>query len=119
IPAVALSGCGRGPDTNYGSSRGASLNGTAAFAALVEGRGHEVRTALRLTDELAGWADVIVRFAAVPGPPGRDEAEWYDNWLAGRPGRDMVYVVRYYDARDDYWDLVLDQLGEQADDCRR
>ena len=34
-------------------------------------RGHEVRTAIRLTDELADWADGIVRFAPYPGPPAR------------------------------------------------
>jgi hypothetical protein len=119
MAAVAMSGCGRGPETNYGSSRGASLNGTGALAALVEGRGHQVRTALRLTAELAGWADVIVRFAVLPGPPGRDEAEWYENWLAGRPGRRLVYVVRDFDARADYWSLVLDQLGNGAEGGRR
>jgi hypothetical protein len=113
------SGCARGPETSYGSSRGASLNGTGAFASLVEGRGHEVRTARRLTDELAAWASVIVRFAMAPGPPDRDEARWYETWLDDQPGRILIYVVRDYDARADYWQRALEQLGGPDDEALR
>jgi hypothetical protein len=116
---VLAPGCARGPETVYGSSRGTSLNGTGAFAALVEGRGHEVRTARRLTDELAGWADAIVRFATTPGPPDRAEGDWYEAWLESRPGRALIYVVRDYDARPDYWKLVLERLGGPADEAKR
>jgi hypothetical protein len=116
---TVASGCARGPETSYGSSRGASLNGTGAFASLVESRGHEVRTARRLTDELAGWASVIVRFATAPGPPDRDEARWYETWLDDQPGRALIYVVRDYDSRADYWRGALDQLGGPADEALR
>jgi len=72
-----------------------------------------------LTAELAGWADVIVRFAFAPGPPDREEARWYDDWLENRPERALVYVVRDYDAQDEYWKLVLDQFSGSPDEERR
>ncbi len=72
-------------ESGYGSSMGSSVNGTGALAALLRNQGHEFRTAWRLTAELAGWADVIVRFAFAPGPPDREEARWYDDWLESRP----------------------------------
>ena len=53
---------------------GASLNGTSVFAADVAQRGQEVRTAIRLTDGLADWADGIVRFAPIPVLPSLEEA---------------------------------------------
>jgi hypothetical protein len=43
IVIAALPGCGSsGPDTDYGLSRGTSLNGTAAFAEMLRGRGFNV-----------------------------------------------------------------------------
>jgi hypothetical protein len=107
----SVSGCSRGPETVYGSSRGDSVNGTAVLADLLRLRGHEVRTARHLTDELAGWADVIVRFASIPGPPEREEAQWYAGWLDDEPDRSLVYVVRDYDAEAEYWKLVVDRLS--------
>ncbi len=106
-------------ETGYGSMLGSSVNGTGAFAGLLRNQGHTVRSAWRLTDELAGWADVIVRFAFAPGPPDREEARWYDDWLQNRPGRALIYVVRDYDAEADYWNLVLDQLSGSPDEERR
>jgi hypothetical protein len=107
----AVPGCSRGPETIYGSSRGSSVNGTGAFADLLRLQGHEVRTAWHLTDELAGWANVVVRFASIPGPPDHEEAQWYADWLESEPGRSLVYVVRDYDAEAEYWTLVVDQLS--------
>jgi hypothetical protein len=112
-------GCGPELETAYGSSRGGSVNGTGAFAAALRGVGHEARPAWRLTEELAGWADVIVRFAPYPGPPAKDEAEWYGHWLDSGTGRRLVYVVRDYDAEAEYWRLVLQGLTDPADSERR
>src|SRR5690242_7944358 len=84
---VSASGCARRLETGYGSSRGASLNGTSAFAGLLRSRGHEVRTAWRLTSEVEAWAEVIIRFAPYPGPPDREEASWYHEWLENQAGR--------------------------------
>jgi hypothetical protein len=117
---AAGAGCGRGPETAYGSSRGASINGTSGLAALCRLRGHEVRTAWRLTDDLARWAEVIIRFAATPGPPSAEEAEWYEGWLDGTPDRALVYVVRDYDAQAEYWRLVFEgSKGESDADAER
>jgi hypothetical protein len=112
-------GCSQRLETVYGASQGYSLNGTSALAELVSREGNEVRTAWRLTDELSDWADVIVRFASIPGPPDREEAEWYMEWLQSRPGLGLVYVVRDYDAQADYWRMIVDQLGGPADEARR
>ena len=87
LALLCCAGCGAQLDTTYGRSRGQSINGTGVVAELFRESGHEVRTAVRLTDELDDWADVIVRFAPRPGPPERDEADWYDEWLSHERGR--------------------------------
>jgi hypothetical protein len=109
-----LSGCSAGLETSYGRTRGASLNGTGTAAALFREAGHNVRTAIRLSDELDAWADVIVRFAPRPGPPPSDEADWYDGWLTREHDRRLIYVPRDYDAQAEYWTSVLEQLPEDA-----
>jgi hypothetical protein len=116
---VASAGCGSGPETEYGSSRGSSINGISAFASMLRNRGHELRTAVRLTDELKDWAQGIIRFAPYPGPPARDEAAWYQTWLAAAPDRWLMYVVRDFDAEAEYWAEVRDGLSEQSQADRR
>jgi len=81
--------------------------------------GHEVRAAIRLTDELADWAEGIVRFAPYPGPPPREEADWYREWLAREPDRWVIYVVGDFDATAEYWREILAQLPSTADPERR
>jgi len=115
---LVFSGCARGPDTEYGSSRGTSLNGISVFASMLRHRGHDVRTAIRLTDELEEWAQGIVRFAPYPGPPARDEAAWYDLWLAGDPDRWLIYVVRDFDTEAEYWKDVREGLPDSAEPDR-
>jgi hypothetical protein len=83
-------------------------------ANLFREEGHEVRTAVRLTEELDDWADVIVRFALRPGPPAQDEAAWYHDWLSHDRERRLIYVPRDYDAQADYWTAVLDGLAGDA-----
>jgi hypothetical protein len=120
LASLVFSGCSVGPDASYGRSRGESLNGTGTLAALFRAKGHDVKTAVRLTHELDDWADVIVRFAPQPGPPERDEADWYDQWMDHERDRLIVYVPRDYDARADYWSAVLEQLsGENTPDAER
>lgn len=111
---LAIAGCSPGVDTTYGRSRSASINGTGVVAGMLRQRGHEVRAAVRLTDELRDWADVVIRFAVRPGPPPKDEAAWYDGWLAGRPGRRVVYVPYDYNAGPDYWNRAREQLPSDA-----
>lgn len=114
-----VSGCAKGLDTTYAASSGASLNGTGTWASLLQRHGHKVRFSRRLTDDLAGWANVIVRFASIPGPPDREEADWYLEWLQDQRGRDLIYVVRDYDAEAEYWDRVLAQFTSETDPALR
>jgi len=120
VVMLLVSGCGlEVVDTTYGRARDKSINGTGALAELFRGRGHAVRTAVRLSDELADWADVIVRFAPDAGPPEQKEAEWYLRWLNQIGDRRMIYVVRDYSALADYWRETLDHLPKAgADDLR-
>lgn len=114
LALLGISGCSGGVETTYGKSRGLSLNGTGVVATLFRDAGHQVRTAVRLNDELGGWADVIVRFAPLPGPPARDEADWYHRWMSTRKARRLIYVPRDHDAQVEYWAAVLDRLAKDA-----
>ncbi len=114
VVLLTLGGCGSTVDTTYGRIRSPSVNGTGALAQLFRDAGHEVRSAVRLTDELSGWADVIVRFAARPGPPEKDEAAWYDQWLDNLPGRRLIYVPYDYVATHEYWTRALEGLPNNA-----
>jgi hypothetical protein len=114
-----LPGCARGPDAEYGLSRGSSVNGTKALADTFRGRGHLVRAAVRLTDELAVWSEGIVRFAPYPGPPEADEARWFLQWLDKNPRRWLIYVVRDFDTLAEYWENVRDGTSETTDPERR
>ena len=105
--ALGLSGCSKEIETYYGRRAGESVNGTGVFSNLLSDRRHEVRTAVRLTDELSLWADLIVRFAPQGGPPDREEAAWYAQWLNAAPGRRLIYVPHDYEAQFEYWDDVI------------
>ena len=115
VVGLGLLGCSGEIDATYGRMRGASVNGTGALAELFRQEGHSVRAAVRLTDDLGEWADVIVRFAPTPGPPDRDEAEWYDEWLDRGRGSGLIYVPRDYDAQAEYWQGVLEAMPKTAD----
>jgi len=86
------------------------------MAAALHDEGHEVEAAIRLNDDLAEWANGIIRFAPYPGPPDRAEAKWYDDWLAADSGRWMIYVVGDFDATAEYWKLVVEDLEQTTDD---
>jgi hypothetical protein len=127
LMASALLSAGCGPtevDTTYGRSRGKSINGTNAFAEILRQGGHEVRVAVRMTDTLADWATVLVRYSLHPGPPDRDEGRWLYEWLQTRPGRKLVYVIQDYDAESEFWDAMLaaepkDARAEELDRIKR
>jgi hypothetical protein len=124
LPALALaallSGCSDGGvETTYGRMRGQSVNGTGVLAELFRRQGHTVRAASRLNEKTAGQADLIVRFALRPGPPDREEADWFDEWLSDYPGRRLIYVVRDFNGEPEYWSGALDRLPEDASEERR
>jgi hypothetical protein len=112
--ALSLTGCAT-PESDYGSSEGKSLNGTSVLAATLTGMGHEVEAAIRINDELSDWAEGIIRFAPYPGPPDREEANWYTNWLEGDSDRWLIYVVGDFDASSEYWKTVVEQLAPTTD----
>jgi hypothetical protein len=112
----ALPGCtARGPETEYGVSRGTSLNGTGVFAAMLAERGHELRAAIRLGDKLGEWAEGIVRFAHNPGPPDKDEGEWFRAWLAADRDRWLIYVINDFDTSAEYWTQIRDSISQAAE----
>jgi hypothetical protein len=86
---------------------------------MLRARGHEVRVAIRLNDQVAQWAEGIVRFAPHPGPPSREEARWYHAWLDQEPERWLIYVVRDFDGAAEYWKQVLEGLSPEDDPGRR
>lgn len=117
---AVVSGCGETEiDTTYGRVAGRSVNGTGAFADLLKARGHEVRIARRLTDDLSDWAETIVRFLPDPGPPEIDEANWYYNWQIMGDDRRLILVCRDGDAALEYWDAALASLPDDAPEEQR
>ena len=87
LALLRSAGCAAQLDPSYGRSRGQSINGTGVVADLFRESGHDGpdgpppdRRAGRV-----GRRDRPVR--AAPGPPERDEARWYDEWLSHEPGR--------------------------------
>jgi len=119
----SLTGCGERPNTEYGLSEGKSLNGTSVLSTTLARAGHEVEAAIRLNDGLAEWAGGIIRFAPYPGPPDREEANWYASWLAEDSDRFLIYVVGDFDAAAEYWNCVVAELSrtdesQAAEDAR-
>jgi hypothetical protein len=111
----SIAGCGETQlDTSHGQTRGKSVNGTGVFLELIRDRGHEVRTARRLNDELGEWAETIVRFAPYAGPIEQDEAQWFLDWQLARPGRRLIFVCRDGGAEAEYWAAALASLPADA-----
>ncbi|WP_406701055.1 hypothetical protein V5E97_19910 [Singulisphaera sp. Ch08] len=120
VAVLTVSGCGtRDVDTTYGRARDKSINGTGTLVQLFKAQGHSVRTAVRLSDELAEWADVIVRIAPYPGPPEKKEGDWFFQWLSQIGERQMIYVARDYDALAEYRQEALDQVPKGGDQAFR
>ena len=117
--ALGLAGCSDEVDTEYGRSRGRSINGTNAFADLLTQRGHTIRPTLRYTESLGAWARVIVRFAPGGGPPDHDEALWLREWLDADPGHRLIYVVRDGTTDAEFWGRMLGALPPDAREGER
>ena len=77
--------------------------------------GHEVRAAIRLTDELADWSEGIVRFAPVPAHRLAMKPTGIVTGSAEDPDRWLIYVVGDFDATAEYWREILAQLPATAD----
>jgi hypothetical protein len=96
--------------SNYGRRRGSdyatSANGTAVLAEMFKAAGHRVTTFTRLSPKLKE-TDVIVWAPDDFEPPGTEQREFLEDWLAqGEDGRVVVYIGRDYDAASAYWAKV-------------
>ena len=108
IVCSTFAGCGsREIETAYGRSRGKSINGTTVLAELMRDRGHTTRAAVRYSEALGDWAQVIVRFAPFPGPMSQPEAAWLERWLAAGSGRQLIYIPRDYEADAEFWTRMM------------
>ena len=81
----AVIGVCAGPRHRVRHEPGDQLERTSVFAGMLRDRGHEVRTAIRLSDELADWAEGIVRFAPYPGPPEQGRGRLVPRLARRRP----------------------------------
>lgn len=109
--AVLLAGCAppefeRTYGRRSGWPEGTSVNGTAVLAKMFEQAGWRVISRRRLTPALAERADCIVWFPDAVEPPPDEAVEWFESWLADKPRRTLLFVLRDYDAAAAYWRKV-------------
>jgi hypothetical protein len=71
-------------------------------------RGHRVQTWDLLSPRLND-ADVIVWFPDDFMPPSQKVCEWFDEWLAAKEDRTLIYVGRDFDAASLYWRKMAPQ----------
>jgi hypothetical protein len=117
-------GCSPGINTMYGrTARGGlplSVNGTDVLIGMFGAAGHEVATRRVLITSKLETVDCIVWFPDDVSAPNEETREWFDQWLAGQPGRTLVYVGRDYDAAPHYWrSMVSYAPKEQQREYRR
>lgn len=105
---VLIAGCAEAVlPTYYGQSQipliGASVNGTDVLAGMFSAAGHTVAFRRTLITSDMESVDAIVWFPNDYAAPSPEVIEWFDEWLAERPGRTLVYVGRTFDAAPSYW----------------
>lgn len=107
---VSIAGCGSDAppeiQSGYGRARGESLNGLNVLATILREMGHEVRFAQGANDEVADFADVIIRCSNRSGPVPADEAEWLDGFLNITPGGAVVYAPNDANMLFEYWNAA-------------
>jgi hypothetical protein len=119
---LLLTGCGSSTnqvDSSYARSRGKSINGLSALQEILEARGHEVKAAWGVNDEVFYDAHVIIRLADRPGPPGAAEATWFDDWLQSDNTNLLIYAPRDADWLLNYWQNAVDNPDPSWDDRRK
>lgn len=104
-------GCGLNRDSSiesgYAKTSGLSVNGLNAFATMLRNSGHDVRFAQGVDEEVADFAEIIIRCADRPGPPSQLEAELFDAWLNERVDAWVIYAPRDTEMLVDYWSSAL------------
>ncbi len=103
--------------SGYGRSSGeaiSSVNGTSALMKLFRQSGKRVSVSRRLGD-LVERADVVVWVPDSHALPRAQVTRYFDAWLAEKPGRNLIYVVKEYDGAVDYWTrLASREAGEKV-----
>ena len=109
--SLALVGCAPEISTTYGRAAGGmtpvSVNGTDALAGMFIEAGHHVARRRVLVTSKLDSVDAIVWFPDDFSAPTEEVCEWFDEWLAARPGRTLIFVGRDYDAAPYYWRAML------------
>jgi hypothetical protein len=105
---VLIAGCAETDlPTYYGQSQvtliGASVNGTNVLAGMFTAAGHTVAVRRTLITSDMESVDAVVWFPNDYAAPSPEVCQWFDDWLAKRPGRTLVYVGRTFDAAPAYW----------------
>ena len=118
IPFFAL-GCGLNGDSSiesgYAKTSGLSVNGLNAFATMLRNSGHDVRFAQGVDEEVADFAEIIIRCADRPGPPSQIEAEWFDAWLLDQVDAWVIYAPRDTEMLVDYWSSAVNNAEKSGD----
>ncbi len=113
LGAVTLLACGcssRDLETDYGRHRqrgeSGSVNGTDVLAGMFSDAGHSIYFRSRIITSEMEAADTIVWFPNDHAPPREEVCLWFDEWLAGEPGRTLVYVGRDFNAAPLYYEFL-------------
>ncbi len=112
--ALLACGCSSGQlETDYGRHRqqgeSGSINGTDVLADMFSEAGHKIYYRSRIITAEMEAADTIVWFPNDPEPPPEEVCLWFDDWLAGRPDRTLIYVGRQFSATSSYWDFWAEE----------
>lgn len=121
ITFLTLAGCSDSTelDPTYARLKGKSINGISAFKEVLESRGHEVKAAWGLDEEVFEQAHVIIRLAERPGPPAEDEAAWFDDWLQADNTNLLIYAPQGVEWTVSYWQQAVNQPEPGWDDRRK
>lgn len=114
-------GCGKSNnlDSSYARTNGKSINGVSSLKEVLESRGHEVKAAWGLDEEVFDSAHVIIRLADRPGPPGSEEAKWYDGWLLSDNTNLLIYAPGRADWTVNYWQQAVEKPDPSWDEDRK
>ncbi len=105
LPEMVPFGAVTAPDYNR------SLNGLGLHRKMWELSGAKCLTPQKLSPKLETM-DVIVLVGQSYDPPGQMARDWLEDWLAGQPGRTVIYFGRDFNADIYFRQRTLTQLPE-------
>lgn len=113
----ALTGCGGVDSSDYGSvvypTKTTSINGLGVFEQLCKQAGSRCIVVNRLSSKLEG-VETLILVGDSFHPPAKEARDWIEDWLAGQPGRTVVYFGRDFDAELYYREQTLDQVPAES-----